>query len=132
MSARTKREYGVFTLDSGRSVRANRFALELVLGPLPSEIFACHACDNQPCCNPMHLFPGTRVENFIDMVVKGRQARGTTHGCTKLFAEDIPVIRALLANGWSKGKVANTFGVTRTAIRNIVDGRSWYWVQEAA
>jgi hypothetical protein len=33
---------------------------------------ACHTCDNPPCCNPAHLFPGTNSDNVQDALSKGR------------------------------------------------------------
>src|SRR5262245_11747409 len=38
--------------------------------PLPSDMCACHYCDNPPCSNPMHIWVGTRVENRLDCVMK--------------------------------------------------------------
>jgi hypothetical protein len=41
---------------------------------------ACHTCDNPPCCNPKHIWTGTRTENIIDSVSKGRwDSRGRAH-----------------------------------------------------
>lgn len=68
-------EYGIFSLNGGGMRIASRVALQISIGPLPSDILACHRCDNPPCCNPAHLFPGTHEQNMQDMVSKGRAKR---------------------------------------------------------
>lgn len=45
----------------------------------PKELIL-HKCDNPPCCNPKHLFKGTDLDNVLDKVAKGRQAKGKKHG----------------------------------------------------
>lgn len=63
---------GVFYL-RGRTTSAPRVVFEIVLGsPLPADVYACHRCDNPRCCNPAHLFAGTRSDNMLDMYAKGR------------------------------------------------------------
>ena len=54
---------------------AHRVAYELWVGPIPKGMVICHKCDNPPCCNPDHLFPGTYVENMQDCSRKGRLAQ---------------------------------------------------------
>lgn len=57
-----------------RTGYTHRYALELTLGrPLAEGMEACHSCDNPPCCNPAHLFEGTRLDNERDKTVKGRR-----------------------------------------------------------
>lgn len=53
---------------------AHRRAFELTHGPLEAGVHVLHACDNPPCCNPAHLFPGDQTLNMRDMVAKGRHA----------------------------------------------------------
>ena len=35
-------------------------------GPIPRGMILCHRCDESRCCNPDHLFLGTRGDNMAD------------------------------------------------------------------
>jgi hypothetical protein len=47
-------------------IHASRKAYILTHGPISSDICINHRCDNAACCNPSHLYPGTRKDNMID------------------------------------------------------------------
>lgn len=75
----TPRGYGVFAMRRKRngkpilqSMPAPRAAWELMHGEIPKGMFVCHHCDNPPCINVAHLFLGTPLDNFNDMIAKGR------------------------------------------------------------
>lgn len=73
--------YGYFYVNSSPSVRAHRFAYEIMTGErIPAGMIACHKCDNPKCVNPSHIFIGTDRDNSLDMVAKGRHwAHRVTH-----------------------------------------------------
>jgi hypothetical protein len=81
--------YGVIAV-AGFVTTAHRVSYELVHGPVGNTYDVCilHTCDNPPCCNPNHLFKGTRKDNVADMVQKGRMAgaRGTRN-CKVVLSE---------------------------------------------
>ena len=56
--------------------------------------------------------------------------RGTTHPSSKLTEDQVREIRRLLKAGQSLGELAKRFGVSRTAIRNIGNGRKWRWLAD--
>lgn len=75
--------YGSFCY-KGRSRRATHVAWELHHGkPFPRNKNACHTCDNPPCVNPTHIFPGSSWDNKLDAIGKGRTVacspRAKTH-----------------------------------------------------
>ncbi len=120
--------YGHFNPD-GKTVYAHRFAWELVNGPIPDGMYACHACDNRKCCNPAHIFIGTPTENAYDMIGKGRAVHvplsGQRNGMSKLTAEQILEIRSQKYVDWYDGDIAAQFGVSRKLIASILNREIW-------
>ena len=111
-----------------RTRLAHRIAWFLTHGEWPSDCL-CHACDNPRCCNPAHVFEGSRADNLADMRAKGRQApmpliRGEQHPKTPLKERDVATIRAASGKG-CVAAMARQFGISTTAVSNIRNRKSW-------
>ena len=121
--------------------RTNRMAFWLRYGVDPAEQDVCHRCDNPPCCNPAHLFLGTRAVNLADMRQKNRQATGDRHGLrrhpdaaakggqlpqTKLTVNQVVEIRTRYAlGGVRQVDLAAEYGVDQANVSAIVLRKSW-------
>ncbi len=72
--------YGAVMMDY-KTYRASRLAYILHHGiELDYAQCVCHSCDNPLCCNPSHLWIGTRGDNWRDAMAKGRIHQGFKHG----------------------------------------------------
>jgi hypothetical protein len=96
--------YGILTLGprgDRKMLRAHRVAWELNNGPIPEGVEICHRCDNPPCCNPDHLFAGTKADNMRDMSRKGRSRNSKKTHCDNghEFTPENTIPRALTTSG---------------------------------
>lgn len=115
----TTKGYGRVWHD-GRMQYAHRVAWERTKGrPVPSHLEVCHRCDTPLCCNPRHLFIGTHADNMRDMAAKGR----AVNVGRKLDDDDCADIRRLRKLGTSALDIANAYGVTRTHVYGITNGK---------
>jgi hypothetical protein len=73
--------YGAFKLN-GKVIDAHCIAFALANGNITPEC-VCHTCDNPPCCNPFHLYAGTKKTNANDREVRGRQVHKPTRKCSE-------------------------------------------------
>lgn len=119
--------YGRFTI-AGRRVLAHRTEYELAKGPLDVGLFACHSCDNPPCCNPAHLFPGTHQDNISDMWSKGRSGvdkrSGVLNGKAKITEAQVSEIRAR-ATSEDQRALAREFGIAQSTLSAIALRKTW-------
>lgn len=140
----------------GVHTSANHVAFMLGGGVFTEEKpFACHSCDNPPCCNPSHLWAGSQRDNMADRDLKGRQARGDrqglrvhperaargnrngkfTHpektprgennGWAKLTKADVIKIRAAAERGDFLRVIASRFNIGTSQTHNIVKRKQW-------
>ena len=109
----------------------HRLSYTAFVGEIPKGMDVCHKCDNRKCCNPNHLFVGTRKDNMEDCKNKGRIAKGFKLPQTKLTEEDKKKIVELAKTGEKYSKIAKIFGVQRQtigkiALKNGVRRHVWY------
>ncbi len=127
LSLRNETGYGRFAVSTCRHskrVFAHRLAWELVYGP--TELCVLHRCDNPPCCNPLHLFVGTRADNAADMVAKGRcdHPKGERNARALLTEDDVLFIREVKGALFQR-ELASIFGVARSTISAAQRGETW-------
>jgi hypothetical protein len=121
-SSLNKAGYGRFYYGGTMTV-GHRVAYILTHGDIDPDLCVCHRCDNPPCCNPAHLFLGTRAENTADMIAKGRSPdhRGEANPRTRLSNAAVVRIRELYASGGiSQQKLATMFMTSESNIWYIV------------
>jgi predicted XRE-type DNA-binding protein len=121
---RDRKGYGLTTW-RGRSAHTHRLAWELTYGPVPPGMCVLHRCDNPPCCEPTHLFLGTRADNAADAMTKGRHTRGEMVGTAKLTTAKVFAVRSFVRAGYPQMEVANLFGCNTSTISRIARQESW-------
>lgn len=110
----------------GKYYRAHRLSWMIYNHISRLELPMLHSCDNPPCVNPFHLFPGTNVENVKDRNSKGRQASGEFNGGGgKLNWAIVHEIKEELKEGKSYRSLSIKYGVSRRIIRLIDIGQLW-------
>jgi HNH endonuclease len=124
--SRTPKGYGILNVGHGERDGAHRVSFTVHNGAIPAGAVICHRCDNPPCINPAHLFPGSQTENLADMQGKGRERyrSGQHHGMAKLSDADVTAIRLAHSRGSTYGELAAIYGVTASNIGRIVRRQS--------
>lgn len=126
--------YGVI-IDNHKTLLAHRVSWELHNGPIPDGMSVCHSCDrNYPvgntsyrrCVNPSHLFLGTFADNMVDMVTKGRQAKGErVIAFAHLAEEQAKEIKQRYGTGESYESLAARYGLHIRTVHRLVQGKTW-------
>jgi hypothetical protein len=109
---------------------AHRISYLLAHGVLPDDREICHECDTPPCVRPDHLFAGTRRDNLVDMVQKGRDNktscwRGEAHYKAKLRDQQVRDIKARGLAGERPRDLAAEYGVSKRNVEHIIGRRTW-------
>ena len=121
------RGYGQIS-SNGKIWRAHRLSWALHKGNIPAGVLVLHKCDNPSCVNPEHLFLGSVQDNVDDRIKKGRSARGSNMGSSKLTEANVHAIRERLSHAETHASIAASFDVTESAVSHIAAGHSWGWL----
>jgi len=139
-----RRDYGRFWVNGLGSKPAHVIAWMLVNGSFPAEKpWGLHRCDNPPCCNPKHVFPGTSLDNVADRHAKGRDARGDRNGTrlypglhrgerngrAKITADSVHEVRRRFAAGERLCLIARRMNIPYNVVIKIRMGVCWAWLK---
>lgn len=83
-------------------------------------------CTNSAAYN---LRWATRAENMADRDKHGKTIRGSRHVMAKLSEDDIPKIRHMIDSGMTYADIGRLFGVKKSTIQSVKEGRSWGWLE---
>lgn len=129
-AATTTQGYGRFKLN-GKLVSAHVLSYMIHNDDYDSTKDVCHKCDNPSCVNPDHLFLGSRSDNMLDCLRKGRLnskppcVKGERNGQSKLTVDDVIAIKALLKTSVTQKSIAQMFNVSPRAISDINNNKTW-------
>lgn len=98
-------------------------------------ILVIQKCGNKLCCNPAHFNVISRKQKLEEMAergsVRGFAQRGEDNGSAKITNQQAREIKVLFATGrYSKTKLGRMYGVSSRAIRELVNGVWWKWLEK--
>lgn len=125
--------YGQFYLmdDTGwHRQLSHRGSWEMINGEIPKGLCVLHKCDNPKCVNPKHLFLGTKLDNTLDMIAKGRgyipSPKGERNSHCVLTELQVIEIRKRFAQGDVSYKtLAEEMNVNPNTIGNVIRRSTW-------
>ena len=124
IGTRTGFGYGQFNLN-GVPYLAHRYIWMKLHGNIPTGMEIMHTCDHPWCVNVEHLVMGTHAENMRDRNVKHRQARGETHGRSKLTKNRVFEIRSRRGRGETLLSIGGDLGVHISTVSLAARGLTW-------
>lgn len=109
----------------------------------PGDRMVLHTCDNRPCCERLHLFPGDAEINGADAAMKGRMSGWTRHFEThprsslgeknpmaKLTEEKVQEMRKKYAEGGvTHRQLAKEYGVSKMVVTWTLNRKLWTHVE---
>lgn len=91
-----------------------------------------HSCDNPSCVNPGHLRVGTATDNMNDAYQRGRvpSKQGERGPLAKLSDRDAMDVLLAATTEVARLDLADKYGVNRSSIDSIVNGKTFKHVYE--
>lgn len=126
--------YGEMTYGGRRGVRVHRLVCEIAHGPPPTpDHEAAHICGkgHEGCFGATCLTWKTRLENVADSVAHGTWNHGESVPQHKLTEQQVVEIYRLGPMRHQRGRtaqIADRYGVSTGAIREIWSGKTWAWL----
>ena len=118
--------YVMLSFGGGKAKQAvHRLVASAFLG-LPKEGQLCrHLNGDQLDNRAENLAWGSHVDNALDRVLHGTDARGENNPAAKLNSKKVRTVRRLLSEKKSPAEIADEFGVSSSCIQGIASGRTW-------
>jgi hypothetical protein len=102
-------------------IHASRKAWILTHGPIRDDLCVNHTCDHADCCNPSHMYLGSRADNMIDYWHKTPAAERATRGRPTVLDEaQLARLWEVRKNGATLEACAEMFGVHRATIARYI------------
>lgn len=116
--------YGTFGVTRRDIQRAHRVSWVFAHGEIPDGLCVLHKCDNPKCVRPDHLFLGTKLDNAIDRMEKGRNRdqSGDKSSAAKLDWEKVELIRA---DNRTYPEIVKEYGIQKSTVSSIKLNKSW-------
>lgn len=105
---------GSRTDGSRRTIESHRLSFMYFHGEIPKGMCVLHKCDNRKCVNPNHLYVGTKKQNTLDAVSRGR------FGPLKYGQDKIDQIRRLWFVGKKISVISETVGLSERYVYRVV------------
>ena len=91
----------------------------------------CHKCDWKICVAPDHLFKGSHLDNFNDMIKKNRDRnlpKGKDNTSTKINEEIAIKVIELLKNQIPSPQIANSLNISKCIVDSIKYKKAWKYL----
>lgn len=105
--------------------RVHKLVAEEFIGPRPAGKHVCHWDDNKNNNSLQNLRYASAAENGADRVRNGKTRVGEKNPHAKLSDEDVRRIREALLFGARQVDLARAWGISKSSMLAIKDGRTW-------